>query len=55
MVARCAECPTRGIVGIDLVTREYDRGHVAVPRAVCRLHVENGAAEGSGPAERTLP
>lgn len=55
VVARCAECPAQGIVGTDLVTREYDRGHVAVPRAVCRLHVEANAAEGSGPSERTLP
>jgi hypothetical protein len=53
IVARCGECGTRGIVGVELGVRDYEKGTFRVPRAVCLVHPDApGAQGGTGPVTR---
>jgi hypothetical protein len=53
IVARCGECGTRGIVGVELGVRDYQRGTFLVPRAVCLDHPDaDGGRGGAGPVTR---
>jgi hypothetical protein len=53
IVARCGECGTRGIVGVELGVRDYERGTFHVPRAVCLAHPGVGSGQGgAGPVTR---
>jgi hypothetical protein len=53
VVARCVECGNRGILGVDLGTRDYVKGSFSVPRAICLSHygVETPSG-GAGPVTR---
>jgi hypothetical protein len=53
IVARCGECGTRGIVGVELGVRDYEKGTFRVPRAVCLAHPDAGGGQGgAGPVTR---
>jgi hypothetical protein len=54
LVARCVECGLAGVVGVDLTSRDYEKGVLVVARAVCPAHLEgSGWAGGYGPITRT--